>query len=353
MRLLNPESLCDSTVGVKQTGAKNDIVISRYDRKIHRSETSVEQEKKSTESTISRQLNFDVPSEITKERPVISLFSKIQSVNSSQTQKQNHCDVSPMHIARSPVLAVDKMTFRSSPTSTDFVSFGDKSGSAAGKPNTTKCVDNLNIESIATVNHMHNSRTQNTEDAVNSNNINNTMKPVSELAEEETPCKIFQMPSARRLPPSNRRLVTNDLKNSRTAMENEFRSQKVLFTTPSAVSRPIINLLSNVGLDDSLNCYKSSPVVINTSPQKVQQRSMSSRTLTANSNASEVISIKKMPKERNDSAQSNDKTKIIQINGKEFVMHKKIGQGGSSSVFLAEHKEKKLECAVKVCGKVK
>lgn len=336
---------------MKQIGAKNDIAAPRDADKNNRSETLVEKRNHLTEPTTSRQLNFNVPSEITKERPVISLFSKIQSINSSQTQKQNHSAVSP--IARSPVLAFDKVTLRGTP-SIESVSFGDKSKSNTGEPNALKCDDN--IESIATANHMYDSRTQNTEGDVNSNNITNTMQPVSELTEKETPYKMFQIPSARRLPPSNRRLATNDLKNSRTAMENEFRSQKVLFTTPSAVSRPIINLLSNVKLDDSLNCYKSSPVVMNTSLQKLPQRSLSSRTLETNNvmpddtNTSEAISIKKMPKERDDTAQFNDKNKIIRINGKDFVMHKKIGQGGSSSVFLAEYKDKRLECAVKVCG---
>lgn len=74
---------------------------------------------------------------------------------------------------------------------------------------------------------------------------------------DETPLKpSFQVPSTRRILSSHQR--PNGMANRRRPpSESEFRSQKVLFTTPTAVSRPTFALMSHMGLDDSLNCYKS------------------------------------------------------------------------------------------------
>lgn len=276
------------------------------------------------ESGISRQLDFTVPSEAFKERPIISLFSKIQSTCSDQNHKGNDTDVSK----KSPIFAVSDVIIQNNQL---FAVSGALDGkqtlnardSKAGMPVPTKCDVDMKTEFRATENQ-------------------------PQVA--ETQYEKFQIPSSRRLPSSNRRLVANDMKKCRSALENEFRSQKVLFTTPFAVSRPIINLMNNVRLDDSLDCYKSSPVVLKSSPENTEN----SPTLASNNedyvamNPDEMICIEQYPKIENESVQDDDKSKIVRINGKEFVVHKKIGHGGSSSVFSAEHKDRKLECALKV-----
>lgn len=173
--------------------------------------------------------------------------------------------------------------------------------------------------------------------------------------DDETPYKEFPMPSTtalRRLPLSQHRTLlssASQTKKCRSEIEKEFKSQKVLFTTPSAVSRPAIKLMSNLTLDDSLHCYKSSPI-INLPP-------VSEEKISAVKSASQEI-------KENESLQPTDKTdgsidnkmqesvdkkqKILRINGKDFIVRERIGSGGSSTVHLAEHKETKLECAIKV-----
>lgn len=185
---------------------------------------------------------------------------------------------------------------------------------------------------------------------------------------DETPYKTLEMPP----PVTMRRLQSNashrslmmssgQPKKCRTALENEFRSQKVLFTTPSAVSRPTIQMMSNINvLDDSLQCYKSSPLA--NLPSK-DERSVSklveqSQTLTSNyalrpadkvDGMNETAECQPLKPIANDQSRENDDgKKVLHINGKDFIIHQRIGSGGSSSVFLAERKDTKLECALKV-----
>ena len=147
-------------------------------------------------------------------------------------------------------------------------------------------------------------------------------------------------------------------KKCRTELENEFKSQKVLFRTPSAVSRPTMKVMNHLGLDDSLNCYQSSPMA-KMSPVKEEQNKdikHSTNELHANDlyrstdklDAAKDVPIKDASKSSATASEATDPKKVININGKDFVVQSKIGQGGSSSVFLVEHKETKLPCALKV-----
>lgn len=196
--------------------------------------------------------------------------------------------------------------------------------------------------------------------------------------DEETPYKTFQIPpttTMRRLQSNSqhRTLLSsaNQPRKCRSDLENEFKSQKVLFTTPSAVTRPAIKVMSHLGLDDSLNCYKSSPMV-NLSPVKEERQKninftsiepidgdhRSADRIDGKSCAKDGIARDDVAKDVNsqDSTKSScaasdeneEKKKAITINGKDFVIQNKIGQGGSSSVFLVEHKDTKLQCALKV-----
>lgn len=185
---------------------------------------------------------------------------------------------------------------------------------------------------------------------------------------DETPYKSFQMPntSMRRLQSSHHRSIlssTGQRKPSRTQIENEFKSQKVLFTTPS-VARPAIKMMSNLGLDDTLQCYQASPIVIanqsthlspveeeqqDTEPRPLASSSMAGPQIQANDHVdAATVAVKSVKEPDKMLVKPNDGEKVLNINGKDFVVHKRIGQGGSSTVFLAEHKDTKLECALKV-----
>ena len=167
-------------------------------------------------------------------------------------------------------------------------------------------------------------------------------KSASDEIKDETPYKpSFQMPSGRRLPQSSHRFPSSSstTKKCRSAIENEFRSQKILFTTPTAVSRTALAMRSNIGFDDSLNCYEvqTPPVKATCSPIKEESKEKEPAAIETETKTKET-----------EVTASETPENILRINGKDFVIQKKIGQGGSSSVYLAEHKESRLQCALKV-----
>lgn len=194
----------------------------------------------------------------------------------------------------------------------------------------------------------------------------NLSQQITNVISDETPHKAFQMPnsSMHRLQSSHHRSMLSSAgqrKPSRTQIENEFKSQKVLFTTPS-VARPAIKMMSNLALDDTLHCYQASPMAgksVLLSPVKEERADAEPMPTASNSMAgtqrpatdrvdaaaAEAKSVKEPDKS---AAKPNGEEKTLHINGKDFIVHKRIGQGGSSTVFLAEHKDTKLECALKV-----
>lgn len=365
MRFRNSDLLSDSIVDIQpsgfQTEMKNEESINtslggqkdKWKTLVQNAEKSIAKDLIAKES-ISRQLNFHVPSETTKERPVISLFSKMQLINSNRSQKQNPSAISSFHLQQLPV----EVAIQNSPPSIISSSFIVNGNSNVRKPNPTALAPTqYKVKPSPTENHQNDSGASHSDDNFNPQNITNKIAAIRNHAEDVTPYKPFLIPQPHRLPPSNRRLVTNDVKNSRSALENEFQSQKVLFTTPSAVSRPIINIMNNVVLDDSLNCYKSSPIVMNSSTEKSQQKTLNYQPVERMnsvkahdvSDTNEAIPIDNLVIEGDEIEETN---KVIRINGKDFFVHKKIGQGGSSSVYLAEHKDRRLECALKVCRRI-
>lgn len=195
-------------------------------------------------------------------------------------------------------------------------------------------------------------------------NINRSQQQPNDII-DETPYKTFQMPTTsvqRHQSNSHHRSILSSAgqrKTFRTQIENEFKSQKVLFTTPS-VSRPTIKKMSNLTLDDSLQCYQSSPMVnqsIQLSPVKEERLGTNIKTATLpilNESVTKAIDetaevkLMKVEEPQKITTKSNDEDKILNINGKDFIIRERIGQGGSSTVFLAEHKGTKLECALKV-----
>jgi hypothetical protein len=129
------------------------------------------------------------------------------------------------------------------------------------------------------------------------------------------------------------RLQSSRVKSSQKPLDNQIRSQKILFTTPIAVSsRPPVALSIK---NDSI-CLS-----LEDTPEKSTQVLKSQVPQTATKNCLSPIK---------ESSASKDTAKDVQtltINHKQYVINKKIGSGGSSSVFLARQTCSDLECAVK------
>lgn len=304
----------------------------------------------------SRQLNFDdtdgdVVDKKEPDRPKISLFSKIQSNDTTKklseavtarvsdaSWKTKTTEVKSIENLNAPLEALAVRRTGSAPTKV--------SDSVIDEP--TLCTE-------------HQTPKVRSADRVEAKNAAKKLNP----DDEETPYKGFQMPptsTMRRVQSSSQHRTilssASQTKKCRSELENEFKSQKVLFRTPSAVSRPAIKVMNHLGLDDSLNCYRSSPMA-NLSPVKEEQNkdiTHSTNELKANDlyrttdklDTKNDIVAKDVLKSIATSGESEDTKKSITINGKDFVIQSKIGQGGSSSVFLVEHKETKLPCALKV-----
>lgn len=308
----------------------------------------------------SRQLNFDDPTEdaLSKkapDRPKISLFSKIQSNES--TKKSNE--------------AVNtRLSDASWKTKTNEIKNSDSLIAPIEALSVSKAIS-APTKSSESMLLEHKLCTELQTPKVKSNINESTNTAQKPNADDETPYKTFQVPQTatmRRVQSSSqhRTLLSSasQPRKCRTELENEFRSQKVLFTTPSAVSRPAMKVMNHLGLDDSLNCYKSSPMT-NLSPVKEERKEnkyssiedlyrsidktdaaksdASNKEEEAKANANVATTATSECEDKNDK-----KEKIISINGKDFVVQSKIGQGGSSSVFLVEHKDTKLQCALKV-----
>ncbi|XP_040155840.1 striated muscle-specific serine/threonine-protein kinase [Anopheles arabiensis] len=156
--------------------------------------------------------------------------------------------------------------------------------------------------------------------------------------------------------------TSTTVRKSRNTIENEFKSQKVLFATPVVMSRPPVSFLP----DDSLN-YS----VVNTpdgakgskhlSPIKEQQNmaKRSTHQLFGGLDVPDKVAAPNVPAvaapvpvermvESGEAQQQQPKERPIVINGKEYLVMKKLGSGGSSSVFLAKQVATGLECAVKL-----
>jgi serine/threonine-protein kinase TTK/MPS1 len=127
------------------------------------------------------------------------------------------------------------------------------------------------------------------------------------------------------------------------SINNQFRSQKILFTTPIAVSsRPpvalsIKNDSISLDLDDT---HVKSDVGKERRPQLDNGVDTTMKYLSPIKES--VASKKMLPNEEKQTSN------ILTVNGVEYVLNRKIGSGGSSSVFLARQKGTDLECAVKV-----
>lgn len=315
-------------------------------------ERSVESKAEST----SRQLNFHS----TKDRPVISIFSKLKGSSSSSATAKALSPKCASNVA--DALPAKSNSFEEQSASSSEAALVKRTASAPVKSSSLDgTCSELSTPKLTSKSDESSNRSTND---FSCSKVDTATKSVSQLdLKDETPYKTFQMPSTRRLPSSNRLMSSAASKKCRSALESEFRSQKVLFTTPSAVSRPTIQLMSHVGLDDSLNCYKASPIAMHLSPVKEERNPVSKAKVQLKMiadippKAAGAATVQREAEPKRESQMlsrhgSEEKTEenqqVIQINGKDFIIHRKLGQGGSSSVFLAEHKESKMECALKV-----
>lgn len=308
-------------------------------------------ENSANRNSTSRKLKYDEPSEQILEkkeldRPKISLFSKIQS---NDTTKK---------LSETVTTRVSDASWNSKSKSTEAKNLDRLNGpaDAVKRPGAVHSKPNESI----TLEQKLCTELQTPKVKVSPNDAH--LKPV---CDEETPYKTFQVPPTasmhRAQTTSNHRSILSSASQSRKCrsdLENEFKSQKVLFTTPSAVSRPAMKAINHLGLDDSLNCYKSSHMahlsaikderkaeVSHSSGDLIASDQQSSTHKMNDINADDVASTKNSIPETNT---SDDKKKVITINGKDFEIQRRIGQGGSSSVFLVEHKDTKIQCALKV-----
>lgn len=304
----------------------------------------------------SRQLHFDdqdvdIVNKKEPDRPKISLFSKLQS--NDTTKKLSECITARVSDSawKSKTVEVKSIDSLNAPLEALAVK---RTSSAPTKSSDSFVHESKLCTELQTpkVNSAERMESKNAAKKLNSN-------------DEETPYKGFQMPptsSMRRVQTTSqhRNILSSasQTKKCRSELENEFKSQKVLFRTPSTVSRPAMKVMNHLGLDDSLNCYQSSPMA-HLSPVKEEQNKdirHSTNELIANDlyrstdkiDGTKNVATKDALEPSATSGESDDTKKIITINGKDFVVQSKIGQGGSSSVFLVEHKETKLPCALKV-----
>lgn len=132
----------------------------------------------------------------------------------------------------------------------------------------------------------------------------------------ETPLIKFQMPTINR---GSQMLTTQK---SRVSLEKEFRSQKILFTTPLSISRPPNNIIAN----DSISLPMEDVLA------------------SSNKNINPDPPVTSLPQ----ITRKIEKPQTIEINNKIYRIHCKLGSGGSSTVFLAGEMSTNIECAVKV-----
>ncbi|KAL5274415.1 TTK family protein [Megaselia abdita] len=130
---------------------------------------------------------------------------------------------------------------------------------------------------------------------------------------------------------TSRRNVNSTSHKPRNALENEFRMKKVLFQTPISVARPPI--LPNESITLSMIDTPNKNILITPDEPKLESEARSDI-----KSKKSLFDTKAVPRNPN----------AIQINGVEYVVERKLGSGGSSTVFLAKCSEKNIECALKI-----
>lgn len=239
-----------------------------------------------------------------KTKPTLSIFSKI--MQTSQAKSSAIKPKSPIANNRQRATPSVGPIRKFSPFEEKLIEYGSDGNSTKTTSSTSS--DDTNNRSTADV----------------ANKVESLAKIMVNCdLQDETPLKpSFQVPSTRRILSSHQR--PNGMPNRRRPpLESEFRSQKVLFTTPTAVSRPTFALMSHIGLDDSLNCYKS-PSGMQLCDVGQQQ---AVQNLSTNTGDREPVKHNNLPKPDDRLVTTGINAKDINTNEKELVIGKEIGAG--------------------------
>lgn len=155
-----------------------------------------------------------------------------------------------------------------------------------------------------------------------------------------------------------RDLCSTQSQKNKSAIVNEFRTQKVLFQTPMAISRaPIMqNDSISLSLCDTIN-EGGTPSTAEKTPQCVNEKPVKDTARSKKSLEGAFIEVSKDHKaeSKDDVSKSNssaittkEKSTVVTINKSSYVIIQKLGCGGSSSVYLAKREDNGKECALKV-----
>ncbi|KNC28152.1 hypothetical protein FF38_04364 [Lucilia cuprina] len=152
-----------------------------------------------------------------------------------------------------------------------------------------------------------------------------------------------------------RDLCSTQSQKTKSAIVNEFRTQKVLFQTPMAISRaPIMqNDSISLSLCDTIN-EGGTPSTAEKTPQCTNEKQTKDGARSKKSlegaflEASKEQNEKSNDTSRNSAITTKDKTTVVTINNASYIIIQKLGCGGSSSVYLAKRKDTSKECALKV-----
>lgn len=134
-----------------------------------------------------------------------------------------------------------------------------------------------------------------------------------------------QMSGSRRVP--NPRMPVSSATKNQSAIKEEFQQRKVLFTTPMGGSCKPVSSIANasisLALDESLQFAPSSRAHLPEVSEKVLE-------------------------EEEDQENEKDKRQVRRIKNNDYAVEKKIGHGGSSTVFLGRRLDTDQEVALKV-----
>lgn len=186
----------------------------------------------------------------------------------------------------------------------------------------------------------------------------------------KTPLRTSLAPSLKKQPKPESEFVTPQVcslatrQSTRTQkthneLANEFRSQKVLFQTPMTVSRaaPFTSDSLSFSLCDTISESPDTPAqpkveapIGNKSKKSLDckfrhaEQEKPELALPVPAAASVPVPAATLP----DKPETTTKSNVLQIKNHEYLMVKKLGCGGSSSVYLARRKDTGQEFALKV-----
>lgn len=152
-----------------------------------------------------------------------------------------------------------------------------------------------------------------------------------------------------------RDLCSTQSQKTKSAIVNEFRSQKVLFQTPMAMSRvPICMQNDSISLSlcDTIN-EGGTPSTAEKTPQCASENKSKDTARSKKSLEGAFLEASTEQKAKTETITSvmtttRDKSTLVHINNASYVIINKLGCGGSSSVYLAKREDNGKECALKV-----